>query len=65
MWLCHQPNFSRDDVESIKAGSYRFFKGTLDNKIVEYRFEDQEDLKHKKEMDMHWQGSRYREPFSV
>lgn len=54
MWLCHQPNFSRDDVESIKAGSYRFFKGTLDNKIVEYRFEDQEDLKHKKEMDMHW-----------
>ncbi|MGL5329161.1 MAG: replication initiation protein [Peptostreptococcaceae bacterium] len=44
----------RDDVESIKAGSYRFFKGTLDNKVVEYRLEEQEDLKHKKEMDMHW-----------
>ncbi|MGL5749517.1 MAG: hypothetical protein ACRCXT_03235, partial [Paraclostridium sp.] len=44
----------RDDVESIKAGSYRFFKSTLDNKVVEYRLEEQEDLRHKKEMDMNW-----------
>lgn len=44
----------RDDVESIKAGSYRFFKSTLDNKVVEYRLEEQEDLNHKKEMDMNW-----------
>ncbi|MGL5327755.1 MAG: replication initiation protein, partial [Peptostreptococcaceae bacterium] len=26
----------KDDVETIKATSYKFFKGTLDNKIVEY-----------------------------
>ncbi|MGL5439113.1 MAG: hypothetical protein ACRDA4_01840 [Filifactoraceae bacterium] len=44
----------RDDVESIKAGSYRFFKSTLDNKVMEYRLEEQEDLNHKKEMDMNW-----------
>lgn len=44
----------RDDVETIKATSYKFFKGTLDNKIVEYKIEEQEDIKHKKDMDMNW-----------
>lgn len=44
----------RDDVDDIKATSYKFFKGTLDNKIVEYKIEEKEDIKHKKEMDMHW-----------
>lgn len=44
----------RDDVEIIKASSYKFFKGTLENKIVEYKIEEKEDIKHKKEMDMHW-----------
>ncbi|MGL5718184.1 MAG: replication initiation protein [Paraclostridium sp.] len=44
----------RDDVESIKAGSYRFFKSTLDNKIAEYKLEEQEDIKHNKEMDKYW-----------
>lgn len=44
----------RDDVETIKATSYKFFKGTLDNKIVEYKKEKEEDIKHKKEMDMYW-----------
>ncbi|MGL5751176.1 MAG: replication initiation protein [Paraclostridium sp.] len=44
----------RDEVEKIKAISYKFFKGTLDNKIVEYRLEEQEELKHKEEMDMNW-----------
>lgn len=44
----------RDDVETIKATSYKFFKGTLDNKIVEYEKEKEEDIKHKKEMDMYW-----------
>lgn len=44
----------RDDVETIKASSYKFFKGTLENKIVEYKIEEKEDIKHKKEMDMHW-----------
>ncbi|MGL5715178.1 MAG: replication initiation protein [Paraclostridium sp.] len=44
----------RDDVETIKVSSYKFFKGCLENKIVEYRLEEQEDLNHKKEMDIHW-----------
>ncbi|MGL5715175.1 MAG: replication initiation protein [Paraclostridium sp.] len=44
----------RDDVENIKATSYKFFKSTLDNKIIEYRLEEQEEINHKKEMDMHW-----------
>ncbi|MGL5749363.1 MAG: replication initiation protein, partial [Paraclostridium sp.] len=44
----------RDDVDNIKVSSYKFFKGCLDNKIVEYRLEEQEELKHKKEMDMNW-----------
>lgn len=44
----------RDDVETIKATSYKFFKGTLDNKIEEYKQEEKKDLKHKEEMDMNW-----------
>ena len=44
----------RDDVETIKATSYKFFKGTLDNKIIEYKLEEQDELKHKQEMDMFW-----------
>ncbi len=44
----------RDDVEKIKSCSYKFFKGCLDNKIEEYKQEEQKDLKHKEEMDMNW-----------
>lgn len=44
----------RDDVDTIKATSYKFFKGTLDNKIVEYRIEEKEDIEHKKNIDMFW-----------
>ncbi|MCU9809282.1 replication initiation protein [Paraclostridium sp. AKS46] len=44
----------KDDVETIKAVSYKFFKGTLDNKILEYKKECEEDLKHKEEMDLFW-----------
>lgn len=44
----------RDDVETIKAASYKFFKGTLDNKIIEYKLEEKEDLDHKREMDTFW-----------
>lgn len=44
----------RDDVEIIKVSSYKFFKGTLDNKILEYKSEEKEDAAHKKEMDMFW-----------
>lgn len=44
----------RDDTDTIKAMSYKFFKGTLSNKIVEYRLEEQEDLKHKNEIEMYW-----------
>ncbi len=46
--------FDRDDVENIKATSYKFFKGTLDNKIIEYKIEEQKDIEHKKEMDINW-----------
>ncbi|XTR39312.1 replication initiation protein (plasmid) [Paraclostridium tenue] len=45
----------RDDVETIQASSYKFFKGTLDNKITEYRIEEKKDIEHKKDMDMNWQ----------
>ena len=44
----------RDEVENIKATSYKFFKGTLDNKVIEYKIEEKKDLNHKKEIDMHW-----------
>ena len=44
--------FDRDNVEIIKASLYKFFKGTLDNKIIEYKLEEQDELKHKQEMDM-------------
>lgn len=44
----------KDEVEKIKATSYKFFKGTLDNKIIEYKIEEKQDIEHKKEMDMHW-----------
>lgn len=44
----------RDDVEIIKATSYKFFKSTLDNKIVEYKLEEKEDIAHKREMDLFW-----------
>lgn len=44
----------RDDVENIKATSYKFFKGTLDNKIIEYKKEKEEEIKHKEEMDLFW-----------
>lgn len=46
--------FDKDDVDTIKASSYKFFKGTLDNKIEEYKLEEQKDIEHKREMDMNW-----------
>ncbi len=45
---------NRDDVENVKATSYKFFRGCLDNKIIEYKLEEQEDIKHKKELEIHW-----------
>lgn len=44
----------RDDVETIKYNSYKFFKGTLDNKIIEYKSNEQRDIEHKNEMDKYW-----------
>lgn len=44
----------RDDVETIKATSYKFFKGTLDNKVIEYRIEEQEDIDHQRNIEMFW-----------
>lgn len=47
-------SLDRDDIETIKATSYKFFKGTLENKIEEYKKEKEEDIKHQKEMDWNW-----------
>lgn len=44
----------KDDVEKIKAGSYKFFKGTLENKITEYKVEEEGDMIHQQEMDLFW-----------
>ncbi|MGL5716863.1 MAG: replication initiation protein [Paraclostridium sp.] len=44
----------RDDVDTIKATSYKFFKSTLDNKIVEYKIEEKEDIEHQRNIDMFW-----------
>ena len=44
----------RDDIETIKATSYKFFKGTLENKIEEYKKEQEADIKHQEEMDDYW-----------
>ena len=44
----------RDDVDTIKATSYKFFKGTLDNKIVEYKIEEKEDIEHQRNIEMFW-----------
>lgn len=44
----------RDDVDTIKATSYKFFKGTLDNKIAEYKIEEKEDIEHQRNIEMFW-----------
>ncbi|GAA0696958.1 hypothetical protein GCM10008904_01220 [Paraclostridium ghonii] len=46
--------FDRDDVEKIKASSYKFFKATLENKVVEYKLEEEGDILHQQEMDIFW-----------
>ena len=44
----------RDSVDKIKSSSYNFFKGTLDNKITEYKKAEALDVKHQKEMALNW-----------
>lgn len=44
----------RDNVEKITANSYKFFKSTLGNKIVEYKREEIEDIKHQINLDLFW-----------
>lgn len=46
--------FDKDDVEKIKAVSYKFFKGTLENKVNEYKLKEQGDIIHQQEMDLYW-----------
>lgn len=46
--------FDRDDVDKIRAVSYKYFKGCLENKIAENKEEQESDLKHKEEMDKYW-----------
>lgn len=44
----------RDNIETIKATSYKFFKGTLKNKIIEYKKEEELDIKDKEETEIFW-----------
>lgn len=44
----------RDNVDKIKANSYKYFKRTLENKILEYMKEEELDIKHQKEMALNW-----------
>ncbi|CEN77468.1 replication initiation protein [Paraclostridium sordellii] len=44
----------QDNTEIIETKSYKFFKGTLNNKIKEYKDDYEKDLQHKKEMDKYW-----------
>lgn len=44
----------KDDIETIRAMAYKFFKGTLQNKIIEYKKEEQDDIKHRHELDLFW-----------
>lgn len=44
----------KDDVDTIKAASYKFFKGTLENKIEYYKEEEKKDLKDKIETNIYW-----------
>ncbi|WP_330409788.1 replication initiation protein [Romboutsia maritimum] len=47
--------FTKDDTtKAIPSEVIEEVAVTLDNKIVEYKIEEKEDIKHKKEMDMHW-----------
>lgn len=46
--------FDKDDVEEITVASYKYFKKTLDNKILEYQKEEEEDIQHKKNLEMFW-----------
>ena len=44
----------KDDVEKIKATSYKYFKGCLENKIKEYKIEEELDIKDKEETEIYW-----------
>lgn len=43
-----------DYVETIKVSYYKFYKGCLGNKVMEYKKEEQEYLKYEKDMYMNW-----------
>lgn len=44
----------KDEVENIKASSYKYFKATLINKLEEYRKEYEKDIKFKEELKKYW-----------
>lgn len=46
--------FEKDNVEKIKAANYKFFKNTLNNKIQEYKIDEQKELQHEYEMAKYW-----------
>lgn len=45
----------RDDTETIKANSYKFFKGCLENKIGDLNLERKKDIEHEQEMQQYWE----------
>lgn len=44
----------RDDIEVIKANSYKFFKGCLENKIADVKFNLQKDMEYQEELQQYW-----------
>lgn len=44
----------KDEVENIKASSYKYFKATLINKLEEYKTEYEKDIKFKEELKKYW-----------
>lgn len=47
----------RDDVEVIKANSYKFFKGCLENKIADQKAEQEKDEEYEEELQECWDWS--------
>ncbi|MGO0861691.1 replication initiation protein, partial [Clostridioides difficile] len=54
-------SFERDDTDIISTKNYDFFKSTLSNKISESIIDQNDDLKFKGELDLHWNNEKLEE----
>ncbi|EGT3637758.1 hypothetical protein HMPREF3081_18685 [Clostridium sp. HMSC19D02] len=54
-------SFERDDTDIISTKNYDFFKSTLSNKISESIIDQNDDLKFKEELDLHWNNEKLEE----